>query len=98
MKDNIRCLDPVMTEKKTMKETKAKREQIIEFIKNQIGVNVDDYRTYFTKQFERKDEIIIEWREMPRKDFRNLELLECCKYSKIRMEKIGVWGIMISLK
>ena len=63
--------------KKTMKATKSKREQIIEFIKNQIGVNVDDYRTDFTKQFERKDEIIIEWREMPRKDFRNLELLEC---------------------
>lgn len=41
-----------------MKETKTKREQIIEFIKNQIGVNVDDYRTDFTKQFEREDEII----------------------------------------
>ena len=55
MKDNIRCLDPVMTEKKTMKETKAKREQIIEFIKNQIGVNVDDYRTDFTKQQDGKN-------------------------------------------
>ena len=55
MKDNIRCIDPVMTEKNTMKATKSKREQIIEFIKNQIGVNVDDYRKDFTKQFERKD-------------------------------------------
>lgn len=73
------------------------RNKIIEYVKNQINVNLENYRSDFTKQFERNDEIIIEWKEMDRKDFRNLELLASSKNSKIRTENVGVWGVMVAM-
>lgn len=73
------------------------RNKIIEYVKNQINVNLENYRSDFTKQFERNDEIIIEWKEMNRKDFRNLELLASSKNSKIRTEIVGVWGVMVAM-
>lgn len=73
------------------------RNKIIEYVKNQINVNLENYRSDFTKQFERNDEIIIEWKEMDRKDFRNLELLASSKNSKIRTEIVGVWGVMVAM-
>lgn len=73
------------------------RNKIIEYVKNQINVNLENYRSDFTKQFERDDEIIIEWKEMNRKDFRNLELLASSKNSKIRTENVGVWGVMVAM-
>lgn len=73
------------------------RNKIIEYVKNQINVNLEKYRSDFTKQFERNDEIIIERKEMDRKDFRNLELLASSKNSKIRTENVGVWGVMVAM-
>ena len=73
------------------------RNKIIEYVKNQINVNLENYRSDFTKQFERNDEIIIEWKEMDRKDFRNLELLASSKNSKIRTENVEVWGFMVAM-
>lgn len=73
------------------------RNKIIEYVKNQINVNLENYRNDFTKQFERNDEIIIEWKEMNRKDFRDLELLASSKNSKIRTENVGVWGVMVAM-
>ena len=73
------------------------RNKIVEYVKNQINVNLENYRTDFTKQFERKDEIIIEWREMNANDFRNFELLASSKNSKIRTESVGVWGVMVAM-
>ena len=73
------------------------RNKIVEYVKNQINVSLENYRTDFTKQFERKDEIIIEWREMNKNDFRNFELLASSKNSKIRTEIVGVWGVMVAM-
>ena len=73
------------------------RNKIVEYVKNQINVNLENYRTDFTKQFERKDEIIIEWREMNKNDFRKFELLASSKNSKIRTEIVGVWGVMVAM-
>jgi len=69
-----------------------------ECIKHQIGVDVEKYRTDFAKQWERKGEIIIERKEMPRTDFRKLELLASGKQSRIGMLPIGVCGTMIFWK
>lgn len=74
------------------------RKQIIEYVKNQIGINLEKYRTDFTKMWERENEIIIEFREMPKVDFRNLEFLANGKNSRIRIENVGVWGKMIAYK
>ena len=73
------------------------RNKIVEYVKNQINVNLENYRTDFAKQFERKDEIIIEWREMNTNDFRHFALLVSSKNSKIRTESVGVWGVMIAM-
>ena len=73
------------------------RNKIVEYVKNQINVNLENYRTDFAKQFERQGEIIIEWREMNKNDFRNLEILSSSQNSKIRTESVGVWGVMVSM-
>lgn len=74
------------------------RRKIIEYVNNQIGINLEKYRTDFTKQWERENEIIIEWREMEKTDYRKLELLAASKHSPIRIESVGVWGKMIAYK
>lgn len=73
------------------------RNKIVEYVKNQINVNLDNYRTDFAKQFERQGEIIIEWKEMNKNDFRNLELLSHSQNSKIRTESVGIWGVMVAM-
>ena len=72
------------------------RAQIMEYIKGQVGVDVAEYRTDFTKQWERENEIIIEWREMPRQAQRRIELLANKSNTRIRMENVGVWGKMFA--
>lgn len=72
------------------------RKQIIEYIKAQVGVDVEAYRTEFTKRWERENEIIIEWREMPRKQRQLVEYLASRTNALIRLEGVGVWGKMIA--
>lgn len=74
------------------------RKQIIEYVKKQIGIDLEEYRTDFSKRWERKNEIIIEFREMSKSDFRNLEFLENSKNSHIHIESVGIWGKMVSYK
>ena len=74
------------------------RKQIIEYVKNQININLEPYRTDFTKKWERENEIIIEFREMAKTDWRKVELLASMKNSQIRIENVGVWGKMIACK
>lgn len=74
------------------------REKIVEYVKKQISIDLELYRTDFTKQWERKNEIIIEYRKMSKTDFRKLELLENAKNSHIRMESVGIWGMMIAYR
>lgn len=74
------------------------REKIIEYVKNQINVDLQKYRTDFSKEWERENEIIIEYRKIPRAMWRNIELLAHSKNSKIRIESVGVWGKMIAYR
>lgn len=74
------------------------REKIIEYVNNQIGINLAIYRTDFAKSWERKNEIIIEWRKMKKTDFRKLEFLASSKGSHIKIESVGLWGKMITYK
>lgn len=74
------------------------RKQIIEYVKNQININLEQYRTDFTKEWERENEIIIEFREMAKTDWRKVELLASMKNSQIKIESVGVWGKMIACK
>lgn len=74
------------------------RDKIIEYVNTQIGINLKKYRTDFTRRWENENEIIIEWREMKKTDFRKLELLAASKNSHIRIENVGAWGKMIAYK
>lgn len=71
------------------------REKIIAYVKNQINVDLQKYRTDFSKKWERENEIIVEYKEIPKTIWRNIELLANSKNSKIRIESVGVWGKMI---
>lgn len=73
-------------------------DKIIEYVNKQIGIDLEKYRNNFTKRWENENEIIIEWREMKKTDFRKLELLVASKNSHIRMENVGAWGKMIAYK
>ena len=74
------------------------KKKIIDYVKAQIGVDLDQYRTEFTKRWENPDEIIVEYREMKGSQWRNIELLASKRNAKIRIESVGVWGKMIALK
>ena len=74
------------------------REKIIEYVKNQINVDLQKYRTAFSQKWEREDEIIVEYKEIPRTIWINIELLANSKNSKIRIESVGVWGKMIAYR
>lgn len=73
-----------------------KRERIIQYVKEQVGVNLSEVRTDFTMRFERKNEIIVEYRELSKADWRKVEMLAATK-KMIRIEDVGVWGKMIAL-
>lgn len=74
------------------------REKIIAYVKNQINVDLQKYRTDFSKKWERENEIIVEYKEIPKTIWRNIELLANSKNSKIRIESVGVWGKMIAYR
>ena len=74
------------------------REKIIAYVKNQINVDLQKYRTDFSQKWERENEIIVEYKEIPRNIWRNIELLASHRNSKIRIESVGVWGKMIAYK
>lgn len=73
-----------------------KRERIMQYVKEQVNVDLSKARTDFTMKFERRNEIIIEYREMSKEDWRKVEMLAASK-KVIRIEDVGVWGKMIAL-
>lgn len=70
------------------------RKKIIDYVNTQIGVDLDQFRTDFSKRWERENEIIVEYREMTRSQWRNVEILAV--KGRIRIESVGVWGKMIA--
>lgn len=74
----------------------AAKKEIIEYVKKQMGIDLDQYRTDFSKKWERKGEIIVEYREMKKSQWRNIEILAI--KGRIRIESVGVWGKMITWK
>lgn len=75
-----------------------RKRQIISYILNQTAIDLEPYRTDFTKQWERPDEIIVEYRAIPRNLWRRIELLAAKKSGRICIEHVGVWGKMIAFK
>ena len=74
------------------------REKIISYVKNQINVDLQKYRTDFSQKWERENEIIVEYKEIPKTIWRNIELLANSKNSKIRIESVGVCWKMIAYR
>jgi hypothetical protein len=74
-------------------ETKQK---IIDYVKTQVGIDLDNFRTDFSKKWERENEIIVEYREMSRSQWQYVETL--ATKGRIRIESVGVWGKMIAWK
>ena len=72
------------------------KKEIIEYVKKQMGIDLDQYRTDFSKKWERKGEIIVEYREMKKSQWWNIEILAI--KGRIRIESVGVWGKMITWK
>ena len=72
------------------------KQEIIEYVKKQMGIDLDQYRTDFSKKWEREGEIIVEYREMKKSQWRNIEIL--ATKGRIRIESVGVWGKMITWK
>ena len=72
------------------------KKKIIAYVKAQMGVDLAQFRTDFSKKFERENEIIVEYREMSRSQWRNVEIL--ASKGCIRIESVGAWGKMIAWK
>ena len=70
------------------------KKKIIDYVKNQMGIDLDQFRTDFSKKWERENEIIVEYREMSRSQWRNVEIL--ATKGRIKIESVGVWGKMIA--
>lgn len=72
------------------------RKKIIDYVRTQINIDLDQFRTDFSRKWERENEIIVEYREMSRSQWRNVEIL--ATKGRIRIEDVGVWGKMIAWK
>lgn len=70
------------------------KQKIVEYVKTQTGIDLDQFRTDFSKKWERENEIIVEYREMSKSQWRNVEIL--ASTGRIRIESVGVWGRMIA--
>ena len=68
------------------------RQKIIDYVKSQMGIDLEQFRTDFSKKWERENEIIVEYREMKKSQWRNVEILASKPAAKIRIESVGVWG------
>ena len=71
------------------------KQKIVEYVKTHMGIDLDQFRTDFSKKWERENEIIVEYREMSKSQWRNIEILASA--GRIRIESVGVWGKMIAL-
>lgn len=72
------------------------KNKIINYVKNQMGIDLEQYRTDFSKKWERENEIIVEYHEMSKSQWRNIEILAA--KGRIRIESVGAWGKMITFK
>lgn len=71
---------------------------IVTYVETRIGVNLERYRTDFSRQWERPDEIIVEYRKIPKSQWRMVEMLATRKNARIRIESVGTWGKMIAYR
>lgn len=73
-----------------------KRQQIIDYVNGQTGIDLGQFRSDFAKRFERKNVIIIEYQEMKKSQWRYVENLAGLPNARIRIEPVGAWGKMIA--
>ena len=72
---------------------------IVPWVKYQVDVDLDKYRTKATKSFENRNRIVIDHDSMPRTESRKLALLENAKYSNnIELTPLGLWMYEIRVK
>ena len=96
--------NPVKTLKKVTKEKTAAptlktAKDIIPWVKSQVDVDLDKYRTKAAKRFENRRRIVIDLEAMPKTESRSLLLLEHQKYSNnIELKSLNPWLYEIRVK
>lgn len=95
--------NPVKTLKKVTKEKTAAptlktAKDIVPWVKYQVDVDLDKYRTKTTKRFENRNRIVIDSDSMPRTESRKLALLEQASYSNIELTPLNHWMYEIRVK
>lgn len=86
-------------EKPTVKTT-AKQAQIIDFVSNQTGINLNQWRDSFTERFEQKSGVLVYWKDVP--ETTKQKILNLSNQYKggttLIFEDVGAWGKLIRIK
>lgn len=77
-------------QKKKTRPSKKKTEQIVrDYIKQQVDVDIDDYRDDYTRRFDGARWVNLDWAGMPRTVRQKIQSATVPKYSKVRLEATG---------
>lgn len=97
--NNVKSLKKVKKDKinaPTLKTTK----DIVPWVKHQVGVDLDKYRSSLTRGFDKRNQIFVDVSKMPATERHNIALLEVSKNyaTNIHTELSGTWLLGIKVK
>lgn len=75
------------------------KSDILDFVKNQTGVDIDKFRSSASMRFEGKNDVVIDLTEVPAVDLNRLYDLSRASYSRnIQIQPLGTCMLAISWK
>lgn len=77
----------------------SKQDQLIEFIKKQVDIDLNDYRDETTRSFDKRNFLNVDWKSMSRDTQRKIyQAVNAYGGQKIIMQDSGSWMKSFSLK
>lgn len=64
---------------------------VVDFVREQIGINLEKYRDETTRRFDKRGMITVDYQSMPKNEQRSLELLAVQYGGSLEISRSGTW-------
>lgn len=99
--DNVQttpAVSQVTTPEPTPKKAGKLESQIADYFQKQANIDINQYRDDTTRRFDKKNQINIDFKSMPKTVQQNFVHAMNAKYSPFVMTDLGAWGKTITRK
>lgn len=79
-------------------KTNKKQQKIIDYVQQQTNIDLNQWRTNFTAKFEKKNFVLVYWKDMPKNtkyEIEHLSLSYPDNPNHIALQELGAWGMMV---